>query len=661
MPYRPVRRRAPGREPPHGTVPAVTRRALAAVALALAALVLLPSASTAASNDVVRSLDIDIVVRPDGVVEVTETYEWDFGSREGLGLTRMLDSRFDYPARPDTVRVYEYGDFAVTSPSGAPAGVWTYDQGARVRVDVGAADGSDDRRSGRQTYVLSYTVAGALNAVRDEPGVGDQDELYWNATGHDWDIPIESASVTVTGPADVVDHACYEGSRGSTAGCATLAADGARVSATSGRLPAGSGMTVMAAYPAGTFGDIEPILEDAPAEADGPSLWSEPGAAGGVARFLRDNVAWLGALGIAAPVGYGVWRVRRGRDLHYADLPPGALPAPGSTPRVEQLTAAPAVAVRFTPPDGLRPGEVGTLDDAAPTTTHVTATLVDLAVRGYLRIEEAGTSWRGRTNDWLLVATPETAPSEPARPYEQELLEGIFAGRRQVRLSQLRNTFASTTRRVRRTLGSGVDHLFSRRTGRGLLSGRRVVLLLVGGFLALNFFGGFAGALTAGPAMFVVVLAVALLLLAFTVANAVTHRASRQRTATGRALHEQSRGFELYLSTAEAHQLRFEEGEDIFSRYLPYAIVYGVAERWAGIFAQLEAQGARVGRPTWYVGVHGFPSGGFTDLGRSLSSFSSTTSTALTSTPGSSGGSGSSGGGGGFSGGGGGGGGGGGR
>ena len=63
----------------------------------------------------------------------------------------------------------------------------------------------------------------------------------------------------------------------------------------------------------------------------------------------------------------------------------------------------------------------------------------------------------------------------------------------------------------------------------------------------------------------------------------------RQRSARGRALYEQSRGFELYLSTAKAHQLRFEEGEDIFSRYLPYAIVYGVAERWAEIFAQLEA------------------------------------------------------------------------
>ncbi|WP_193311315.1 DUF2207 domain-containing protein [Georgenia satyanarayanai] len=632
-------------------------RLLAVLTLFLAGLLLLPPAATAASGDVVRQLDITIEVRPDGTLAVTETYDWDFGSRQGLGLTRVLDSRFDYQPDPDKVRVYEYGGFTAASPTGAPAGVWPTDEGARVRVDVGAPDGSEDRRSGRQTYVLRYTVDGALNAVRDDPTVPDRDELYWNATGHDWDVPIEQATVTVTGPADVVDHACYEGSRGSTAECASLDADGGRVRATSGHLPSGSGVTVVAAYPAGTFGAVEPILEDRPERL----LWAGDGAAPTAARFVRDNLAWLAPLAMVGPVVLAVFRVRRGRDLHFADLPPGVLPAPGTTPRVEVLRDDPAVAVRFTPPDDLRPGEVGTLDEKTATTTHVSATLIDLAVRGFLQIREAGTSWRGRTNDWLLVATPEAARGA-LRDYERTLLEKIFAGRSQVQMSQLRNTFAGTLRTARRQLAAGLAGLFTGRL-RPATQGSVASLLplVIIGFVVLNIGGGIVGAAASGPASIVLVLVAGVVLAAFLLAWGLTRRARQQRTPVGRALHEQSRGFRLYLTTAEAHQLRVEEGEDIFSRYLPYAIVYDAAERWAGIFARLEAHGHQVARPTWYVGAHGFHGGSFTTLGSALSSFSSTAGRTLSSTPGSSGGSGSRGGGGGFSGGGGGGGGGGGR
>ena len=108
----------------------------------------------------------------------------------------------------------------------------------------------------------------------------------------------------------------------------------------------------------------------------------------------------------------------------------------------------------------------------------------------------------------------------------------------------------------------------------------------------------------------------------------------------------QAKGFELYLTTAEAEQIKFEEGIDVFSRYLPYAIVFGVAERWAKIFQQLAAQGRYVSDASWYVG-YGYGtmfSSGFTS---SLDQLASTMSTSMQSaTAASSGGSGFSGGGG---------------
>jgi len=63
----------------------------------------------------------------------------------------------------------------------------------------------------------------------------------------------------------------------------------------------------------------------------------------------------------------------------------------------------------------------------------------------------------------------------------------------------------------------------------------------------------------------------------------------------------QTLGFRQYLATAEAEQIRFEEGQDVFSRYLPYAIVFGLTERWARILADVAAQGRRVESPDWYV------------------------------------------------------------
>ena len=86
----------------------------------------------------------------------------------------------------------------------------------------------------------------------------------------------------------------------------------------------------------------------------------------------------------------------------------------------------------------------------------------------------------------------------------------------------------------------------------------------------------------------------------------VRSRMSRgQRSGVGRAYTDQVEGFRTYIETAEADQLRFEEGEDIFSKYLPWAIVFGLAERWADLCAQL----VRMGRlsaepPVWYYGPY---------------------------------------------------------
>ena len=106
-------------------------------------------------------------------------------------------------------------------------------------------------------------------------------------------------------------------------------------------------------------------------------------------------------------------------------------------------------------------------------------------------------------------------------------------------------------------------------------------------------------------------------------------------------------GFRRYLSAAEAPQIRFEEGVDVFSRYLPYAIVFGEADRWAKVFQQLAAaQGVTMSAVPWYTGPVGWAYADFSD---SVQAFAVNTSGSISAAAASSssgfGGGGSSGGG----------------
>jgi uncharacterized membrane protein len=131
------------------------------------------------------------------------------------------------------------------------------------------------------------------------------------------------------------------------------------------------------------------------------------------------------------------------------------------------------------------------------------------------------------------------------------------------------------------------------------------------------------------------------------IALAIGSRWMPARTAAGTAMVRRIRGFRRVIETAETHLSRWAEQENVFTRYLPYAIVFGLTEKWAKAF---EALGIQPDTSSWYVGAHPFTAAAF---GSSIDSFAVTTGGTLASTPASSGSSGF--GGGGFSGGGGGG------
>jgi uncharacterized membrane protein len=100
-----------------------------------------------------------------------------------------------------------------------------------------------------------------------------------------------------------------------------------------------------------------------------------------------------------------------------------------------------------------------------------------------------------------------------------------------------------------------------------------------------------------------------------------------------------ARGFRTVIETAETHMSRWAEKENVFTRYLPYAVVFGLTDKWAKAFADLGVEPDTSG---FYVGPHAFM---LADFGEAIDGFAITTGGTLGSTPSASGGSGFGGGG----------------
>jgi uncharacterized membrane protein YgcG len=313
------------------------------------------------------------------------------------------------------------------------------------------------------------------------------------------------------------------------------------------------------------------------------------------------------------------WRV--GRERRFVGALPGLSPARGESGVEERkpLVGAPPVSVEFGPPDDIRPGQVGTIIDERANVLDVTATIVDFAVRRHLHIRELGGS---RVRDWEL--TKLTDGDRHFRPYESALFHALFRQGDKVRLSRLRNTFARDLAKARRQLYADMVEQGwyrqsperTRQVARFAAVGLLVVALGVTVLLAL-----FTQAALLGLGL--VVGAVALLAVA---------GSFPARTGKGSAVLARVQGFRLYIATAEAEQIRFLERENVFSEFLPYAIVFGLTTRWARVFADLGTAAEQ--ELYWYGGAGGLPVGGdLSHFGRTIGAFTTATAGVIATAP----------------------------
>ena len=590
---------------------------LVPLAIVLEVGLLLLSAAPAEAQlpaEAIHDYAVEIEILEDGDLKIVETIDYDFGSQLRHGIFRTIPTRFPYDDVND--RVYPIEDVSVESD--APDDIEISQEGSSTVIRIGD---EDVEISGRHTYTIAYRVEGALNAF------ADHDELYWNAIGHEWEASIVRAEVTVRTPGRVERVACFQGSQGSTEPCALAEFEGseARFSPGGSFVPF-EGMTVVVAIPKGIVSEPRPILEE---------RWAAERA------FSVNPGTVTASLGVLILLGGALFRMwsREGRDRRFL----------GS--QVDQVMGSPTgedeavpfgegdaeAPVEFAPPERIRPGQIGTLLDERANVIDVTATIVDLAGRGSLLIQEIPDRGLFSKTDWNLIRLEKDETELLA--YEKRLLDGLFRDGTEVKVSELKTTFAARLHTVEEALYKDAmqqkwfrarpDQIRTRWAGRGAL------LAVAGGALTFALARWTHWGLVGIP---VIVAGVALALMA---------RRMPARTAKGTAMLRRIRGFRRVIATAETHMSRWAEEENVFTRYLPYAIVFGLTKKWAKAF---EDMGLRPDTSSWYVGPRPFTAVAFAD---SIDGFAVTTGGTLASTPASSGSSGF--GGGGFSGGGGGG------
>ncbi|MGH2642180.1 MAG: DUF2207 domain-containing protein [Actinomycetota bacterium] len=565
------------------------------------------SAAGQSGSEVIHSYGVEIRILDDGDLEVTETIDYDFGSALRHGIFRTIPTRFHHDEVHD--RVYPIDDVSVRS-STAPSDVEVSEEGGSTVIRVGDPD---VEISGRHTYTLTYRVAGALNAF------DAHDELYWNAIGDEWQAPIENVRVVVHAPADVQRVACFQGWEGGTDVCGTARHDGgtARFSADRTLQPY-EGLTIVVAIPKGAVPEPSPILEE---------RWA-PGRA-----FSLDGTKIAAALAVTGLVGGLLGRLwwREGRDRRFIGSQiDQVMGSPSGESEPVPLGEGDAEApVEFAPPENVRPGQIGTLLDERANVIDVTATIVDLAGRGFLLIQEIPDTGLFSKTDWTLIRL-EGAGSE-LLAYERKLLDGLFRDGTEVRVSELKTTFAERLHGIESALYSDAmrQKWFRARPDRVRLrwAGAGVFLLVAGAAVTFVLARWTHWGIVGIP---VIVAGLALSLMA---------RQMPARTAKGTAMLRRIRGFRRVIATAEQHMARWAEEENVFTRYLPYAIVFGLTKKWAKAFEDL---GLQPDTSSWYVGPRMFTAAAFAD---SIDGFAVTTGGTLASTPASSGSSGFGGGG----------------
>lgn len=525
---------------------------------------------------------------------------------------------------------------------------------------------------GRHIYTITYTTNRQLGFYKDH------DELFWNVTGNGWEFPIDAASATVhlplNIPADKVTLSGFTGSKGSRESRLASSRDDAGFEFTTQRLLVWhEGLSVLLQWPKGYIT---------------PPTFSQK-----LEFFFRDNrgALLLGSGFLVTLLYYLIAWSAVGRD-----------PARG------------VIMALYEPPANLSPSSMRYLMRMGYDNKTFAAAILDMAVRGFLKITEESSVYR-----LTLTGKDDRALTSD----EKKIASELFEGRNDILLKQANHTvIKSAMVATQKWLKTAEEKTYFLTNSRYLIPAFLISFLvalayfanlgfpgtIAGMFMSLwltiwtmavsamvlgalaawreVFRGGHAALINGGRALYFTLVALPFLagevmgvlfltkvtslsFSIFLIATGILHgvfvHLMKAPTFAGRRLMDQVEGFKMFLGSVDGDHLNRavppQQTPEVFEKFLPYALALDVEQDWANKFSGvLSSAGTAPGSsgsaytPSFYSGSSwdSFSGAGFaSSFGSSLTSAISSSSSA----PGSGGGGGSGGSGGGGGGGGGGG------
>ena len=527
------------------------RRYLVLVFLSLFFL-LFVTPSFAAENWVINNFQSQITLQSDGKVLVDETIDVNFGNPAKHGIYRDIPYIY-YTDSGSNI----YADVKVTSilQNGSPARYVQSKEGNYIRLKIGDPNITF---SGRVEYKIQFVAKGILKSFQDH------DELYWDVTGNGWPVSIAKVSAVVTLPQNgLTGLTCFEGVANAKEKCISQTIGQNKASFQSARpLQDSENLTIVVGFQKG----MVPIITIAP-----PASTYSPSQ--NLPFYLPSGFAFIATLLGGFGLVYWLWR-KKGQDI-----------GGGSKD---------TIVVQYDAPDKMPPAIVGTILDERADTLDVTATIIDLAVRGFLTITEEPKKWLFGSTDYTL--SKKNKDTAGLLDYEKLLFSKLFKDGETIKVSELQTEFYEDLADIKAKLYQEVvdkkyfagnpEKVKNKYALFGVLILILGVVLLVFGFFVSSEMGGVGWSLLFVGVVFIIVA-----------------QSMPRRTDTGHQTYIKILGFRLFIDKVETYKQQYLERENIFSQILPYAIVFGVTEKFAKAFADL---GIKPIQPTWYYSSRPF-------------------------------------------------------
>lgn len=582
----------------------------------------------------IEAYNIDMKVNEDNTFDITETISVNFTSYGKHGIFRKIPlknkvERLDGTTSNNRAKITNISvsdEFKISNESGYKV------------IKIGNANKTV---SGRKTYTIKYTYNIGKDPLKNE------DELYYNLIGTEWDTSIDNVTFTITMPKSFDKTKLgfstgYKYSSDSSNVIYNVVGNTIKGSVNS-KLYYEQGVTVRLALPEGYF-------------------------VGATSNFDYTRLLKIAISIICVVIAYFIWN-KYGRDEMVVNT------------------------VEFYPPDDLNSADVAFIYNGHSEQKDIISLLIYLANKGYLRIEEyEETTLMFKSKNFKIIKVKEyDGNNEDEREFFNGLFKGtkskdeilkqlktkisvndLYESKEEVTRSDLYNRFYLTLNKIRKNINrkENKEKIFEKNS----LGKRGIILIMIGIIFILM--GGFS-VIKSGNVEAIMVMLLCIigpLALPYNKSNIATvilssllfvstgflcmvategaisinlliefliHSACmvlliiflaiiKRRTKYGREMLGKIQGFKNFLEMAEKPRLEqlVMEDPEYFYNILPYTYALGVSDKWMKKFEDIALEA-----PHWYYGYTSFSTHSFNSF---MNSTYSSISNAMSSSPSSS-------------------------